>query len=130
MEVPAGAYYGASTQRARAQLPDQRPAASARFIRALGADQGAAAADESRAGAARRARRPAAIAAAAREVADGKLDEHFPLDVFQTGSGTSTNMNANEVIANRATELLGGSRGSKRRSTRTTTSTSASPRTT
>jgi fumarate hydratase class II len=54
-----------------------------------------------------------AIQKAAREVADGKLDEHFPIDIFQTGSGTSTNMNANEVIANRATEILGGDRGSK-----------------
>ena len=54
-----------------------------------------------------------AIIAAARKVADGKWDEHFPIDIFQTGSGTSTNMNANEVIANRAIELLGGQRGDK-----------------
>jgi fumarate hydratase class II len=54
-----------------------------------------------------------AIREAAREVMDGKLDAHFPLDIYQTGSGTSTNMNANEVIANRATEILGGARGSK-----------------
>ena len=51
---------------------------------------------------------------AAQEVIDGKLDSHFVLDIFQTGSGTSTNMNANEVIANRASELLGGSRGSRK----------------
>ena len=51
---------------------------------------------------------------AAQEVIDGKLDAHFVLDIFQTGSGTSTNMNANEVIANRASELLGGSRGSRK----------------
>ena len=50
-----------------------------------------------------------AIVQAAQEVIDGKLDQHFVLDIFQTGSGTSTNMNANEVIANRANELLGGS---------------------
>jgi fumarate hydratase class II len=54
------------------------------------------------------------IVQAAQEVVDGKLDEHFVLDIFQTGSGTSTNMNANEVIANRASELLGGSRGSRK----------------
>jgi fumarate hydratase class II len=55
-----------------------------------------------------------AIAAAAQEVADGKLDEHFPLVVWQTGSGTQTNMNANEVIGNRAIEMLGGTMGSKK----------------
>ena len=55
-----------------------------------------------------------AIVQAAQEVIDGKLDSHFVLDIFQTGSGTSTNMNANEVIANRASELLGGSRGSRK----------------
>ncbi|HEY6411965.1 MAG TPA: class II fumarate hydratase, partial [Ktedonobacteraceae bacterium] len=55
-----------------------------------------------------------AIVSAAQEVIDGKLDDHFVLDIFQTGSGTSTNMNANEVIANRASELLGGSRGSRK----------------
>src|SRR5205807_2998850 len=55
----------------------------------------------------------AAIQKAAQEVIDGKLDEHFAIDIFQTGSGTSTNMNANEVIANRASELLGGKRGDK-----------------
>src|SRR5690606_20843034 len=54
------------------------------------------------------------IVAAADEVIDGKLDEHFPLCVWQTGSGTQTNMNANEVIANRAIELAGGTLGSKR----------------
>src|SRR5205085_8465031 len=55
-----------------------------------------------------------AIVDAAQEVIDGKLDTHFVLDIFQTGSGTSTNMNANEVIANRASELLGGSRSSRK----------------
>src|SRR2546423_5651255 len=58
-------------------------------------------------------RRARAIAAAAQEVVEGKLDDQFPIDVYQTGSGTSTNTNANEVIANRATEILGGERGSK-----------------
>ena len=55
-----------------------------------------------------------AIAKAAQEVIDGQWDGQFVLDIFQTGSGTSTNMNANEVIANRAAELLGGQRGGKR----------------
>jgi fumarate hydratase class II len=58
-------------------------------------------------------RKARAIAAAAQEVIDGKLDDQFPIDIYQTGSGTSTNTNANEVIANRATEILGGERGSK-----------------
>jgi fumarate hydratase class II len=58
-------------------------------------------------------RRASAIARAAQEVIDGKLDDQFPIDIYQTGSGTSTNTNANEVIANRATEILGGKRGSK-----------------
>jgi fumarate hydratase class II len=59
-------------------------------------------------------KRAGAIIAAAQDIADGKLDEHFPLSVWQTGSGTQTNMNVNEVIANRANELLGGKRGAKR----------------
>ena len=59
------------------------------------------------------ARRAGAIARAAQEVIDGKLDDHFPLVVWQTGSGTQTNMNANEVIAARANEMLGGKRGAK-----------------
>ena len=57
------------------------------------------------------ARRANAIVQAAQEILDGKLDEHFPLSVYQTGSGTQTNMNVNEVIANRANEILGGARG-------------------
>src|SRR5437867_6977650 len=55
-----------------------------------------------------------AIVSAAKETADGKLDRHFVLDIFQTGSGTSTNMNANEVIANRAIQMLGGHVGDKK----------------
>ena len=63
-----------------------------------------------------------ALIAACREVADGRLDDQFPVDVFQTGSGTSTNMNVNEVIANRAIELSGGDRfGPRSRSMPTTT---------
>ena len=71
-----------------------------------------------------------AIIQAAQEVADGRFDADFVVDVFQTGSGTSSNMNANEVIANRANELLGQPGGRVSRCTPTTTSTSASPPTT
>src|SRR4029077_2734561 len=59
------------------------------------------------------ARRTKAIVQAAQEILDGKLDAHFPLTVYQTGSGTQSNMNVNEVIANRANEILGGARGAK-----------------
>jgi fumarate hydratase class II len=112
MEVPADAYYGASTQRAVINFPVSGLRLPRRFIRALGMIKAAAAEvncdlgllDKEMAG---------AIATAAKEVADGRLDAHFPLDVFQTGSGTSTNMNANEVIANRAAEILGAARGSR-----------------
>ena len=112
MEVPADAYYGASTQRAVINFPVSGLRLPRRFLRALGLIKGAAA----------RVNRDLglldkdvaeAIATAAREVADGTLDAHFPIDVFQTGSGTSTNTNANEVIANRAAELLGGAKGSR-----------------
>src|SRR5258708_17542468 len=58
-------------------------------------------------------RRAGAIADEAQQVVEGELDAHFPIDVYQTGSGTSTNTNANEVIATRATEILGGERGSR-----------------
>jgi fumarate hydratase class II len=113
MQVPANAYYGASTQRAVLNFPISDLRFPRQFIRALGQIKQAAARvnsglgniDEQIAG---------AIVAAAQEVIDGKLDAHFVLDIFQTGSGTSTNMNANEVIANRANELLGGSRGSRK----------------
>jgi fumarate hydratase class II len=112
MEVPAEAYYGASTQRAVLNFPISNLRFSRAFVRAIGLIKLCAARvnaelgslDEKTAG---------AIQAAARELADGKLDEHFVIDIFQTGSGTSTNMNANEVIANRASEILGGDRGSK-----------------
>ena len=112
MQVPADAYYGASTQRAVENFPISGQPIPPELIRALGIIKGAAAKvnhakgilddDQHR-----------AITQAAGEVAEGVLDEHFPVDVFQTGSGTSSNMNANEVIANRATEILGGERGSK-----------------
>jgi len=112
MEVPADAYYGASTQRAVVNFPISGIRMPRRFIRALGLIKGAAAAVNRDLGLLD-AKLADAIEKASREVAEGKLDAHFPLDVFQTGSGTSTNMNANEVIANRAAEMLGLARGSR-----------------
>jgi len=112
MEVPADAYYGASTQRAVLNFPISGQPLPRRFIRALGMVKKAAAQTNRELGLLPR-RRAVAIAAAAQEVIDGKLDDQFPIDVYQTGSGTSTNTNANEVIANRATEILGGERGLK-----------------
>jgi fumarate hydratase, class II len=112
MEVPADAYYGASTQRAVLNFPISGQPFPRRFIRALGMVKKAAAETNRELGLLAR-RRSRAIAAAAQEVIDGKLDGQFPIDIYQTGSGTSTNTNANEVIANRATEILGGERGSK-----------------
>jgi fumarate hydratase, class II len=112
MEVPADAYYGASTQRAVLNFPISGDPMPRRFIRALGMVKRSAAQTNRELGLLPR-RRARAIAAAAQEVIDGKLDAQFPIDVYQTGSGTSTNTNANEVIANRATEILGGERGSK-----------------
>jgi fumarate hydratase class II len=112
VEVPASAYYGAQTERARQNFPVSGLRFPRRFIAALGMIKGEAAAVNAAEG-----RLDAGLAEAIRkaadEVADGRLDEHFPLDIFQTGSGTSTNMNANEVISNRAIEILGGEMGSK-----------------
>jgi fumarate hydratase class II len=112
VRVPADAYWGASTQRAVENFPVSGLRFPRRFIRALGLIKGAAAAVNAELGLLE-PRLAEAIAKAAEEVERGDLDAHFVVDVFQTGSGTSTNMNANEVIANRATELLGGERGSK-----------------
>ncbi|WP_412063479.1 class II fumarate hydratase [Rubrivirga sp. IMCC45206] len=112
VRVPADALYGAQTQRAKENFPISDLRFPRRFIEALGTVKAAAA----------RANRelglldagPAgAIEAAALQVRDGSLDAEFVLDIFQTGSGTSTNMNANEVIANVATRTLGGDLGSK-----------------
>ncbi len=110
MQVPADAYYGASTQRAALNFRISGLRFPRAFISALGLVKSAAAAVNAELGLldAALAR---AVEAAAREVADGRFDDQFVVDVFQTGSGTSTNMNANEVIANRAAELLGGARG-------------------
>jgi fumarate hydratase class II len=110
--VPADMYYGAQTARAVENFPVSGAGFPREFIRALGLIKIAAATanlnlrqlDQ---------RRADAIRQAAGEVADGTLDRHFVVDIFQTGSGTSTNMNANEVIANRANEILGGKIGDK-----------------
>jgi len=104
MEVPAAALWGASTQRAVLNFPVSGYRFGRRFIRALGLVKYAAAEANKRLG----KLDPhvgALIQQAAREVIDGRLDDHFVLDIFQTGSGTSTNMNANEVIARRAGQI-------------------------
>ena len=113
MQVPANAYYGASTQRAVLNFPISDLRFPRQFIQALGQIKQAAAQVNESLGTVD-PQIAEAIVQAAQEVIDGKLDNHFVLDIFQTGSGTSTNMNANEVIANRASELLGGSRGSRK----------------
>ena len=112
VQVPQDAYYGASTQRAFENFPISGTVFSRRFIWALGLLKGSAARVSGPKGYVDRERADA-IARAADEVRDGALDDHFVLDIFQTGSGTSTNTNANEVIANRAGELLGGVLGSQ-----------------
>jgi fumarate hydratase class II len=112
VSVPADAYYGAQTARALANFRLSPLRLPRRFIAALASVKAAAARANVGLGLLDEAR-GTAIEQAAREVVDGQFDDHFPLDVFQTGSGTSTNMNANEVIANRAAELLGGARGDK-----------------
>ncbi len=105
MEVPADAYWGAQTQRAVENFPVSGLTLQPRFIRALGLVKQAAARANRQLGLLD-PRRADAIIAAAGEVVEGELARHFVVDVFQTGSGTSTNMNANEVIANRANETL------------------------
>ena len=112
VEVPATAYYGAQTERARQNFPVSGLRFPRRFIAALGHIKSEAAVVNAQLGRLE-SQLSEAIRQAAGEVADGKHDEHFPLDIFQTGSGTSTNMNANEVIANRAIQILGGEMGSK-----------------
>jgi len=112
MKVPADACYGAQTARAVENFPISNLRFSRQFIRALGLIKKHAAVTNASLGTLQ-PRMAEAIQAAAQEVIDGKLDSQFVVDVFQTGSGTSTNMNANEVIAHRATELLGGNRSNK-----------------
>ncbi len=110
--VPADRYWGAQTERSRQNFRIGQDRMPTPIIRALGIVKLAAAETNRELGLLDQ-RRARAIARAAREVIDGKLDEHFPLVVWQTGSGTQTNMNLNEVIANRANELLGGKLGAK-----------------
>jgi len=112
MTIPAGAYWGAQTQRAVENFPISGYRFGRRFIRALGLIKRAAATVNRELGKLDD-RRTELIVRAAHEVVEGKLDDHFVLDIFQTGSGTSSNMNANEVIANRAIELAGGTIGSR-----------------
>jgi fumarate hydratase class II len=107
VQVPDDAYYGASTQRAVDNFPISDLRFSRRFIWALGLLKGSAARVSGPAGYVDAAKAEA-IARAADEVRDGALDEQFVLDIFQTGSGTSTNTNANEVIAHRASEMISG----------------------
>jgi fumarate hydratase class II len=112
VRVPKTAYYGAQTQRAVENFPISGIGFPPRFIRALGIVKHAAAATNEELGLLDK-RIAGAIRRAAAEVMEGKLDREFVVDIFQTGSGTSTNMNANEVIANRSLELLGKERGGK-----------------
>jgi fumarate hydratase class II len=112
VRVPAGAYYGATTRRAHENFPISGVRFPRTFLRALGMIKRASAEVNEELGLLE-PRLARAITQAAQEVEEGRLDGEFVLDVFQTGSGTSTNMNANEVIANRAIEILGGTRGSR-----------------
>jgi fumarate hydratase class II len=111
--VPDEAYWAAQTQRAVDNFPISGMRLERRMIWALATIKQAAAAVNERLGLLD-PERAKAIGEAAGEVASGKLDDHFPVDVYQTGSGTSSNMNTNEVIANRAAELLGEPKGSKK----------------
>ncbi|KAA0581300.1 class II fumarate hydratase [Azospirillum sp. B21] len=112
IEVPADRYWGAQTQRSLQNFRIGGERMPAPLVRALGIQKRAAAAANMKLGILD-PKLGAAIMAAADEVIDGRLADHFPLVVWQTGSGTQTNMNANEVIANRAIEQLGGTMGSK-----------------
>ncbi len=112
MRVPEEAYYAAQTARAVENFPISNLRFSRAFIYALGLIKNFSARTNSDLGLLE-SKISQAIQQAAREVADGKWDAQFVVDIFQTGSGTSTNMNANEVIANRATEILGGKIGDK-----------------
>jgi len=113
VQVPGNALYGAQTQRAAENFPISNLRFPREFIRALGLIKLSAARANMALGLLEK-KIGDAIVKASQEVIDGKLDEHFVLDIFQTGSGTSTNMNANEVISNRAIQILGGVVGSKK----------------
>jgi len=112
IKVPASAYYGGQTQRALENFPISGRRMPREFVRAIGIIKRAAAEANMSLGLLD-TKIGKAIVRAATEVADGKFDHEFVVDVYQTGSGTSTNMNANEIISNRAIELLGGRIGSK-----------------
>jgi fumarate hydratase class II len=112
IEVPADRYWGAQTERSRRNFRIGEERMPVPLVRALAVIKRAAA-EVNHALGSLDARRAKAIARAAQEVIDGKLDDHFPLAVWQTGSGTQTNMNVNEVIAARANEMLGGKPGAK-----------------
>ena len=112
LEVPSDRYWGAQTQRSLMNFPigwEKQPVA---VVRGLGVIKQACAMANKDRGKLEPEMADAVIAAAA-EVVAGKLDDHFPLVVWQTGSGTQSNMNANEVISNRAIEMVGGTIGSK-----------------
>jgi fumarate hydratase class II len=112
IEVEASRYWGAQTERSRQNFRIGHDRMPIDIIRALGIVKLAATETNRELGLLDQ-RRARAIIRAAREVIEGKFDDHFPLVVWQTGSGTQTNMNLNEVIANRASELLGGKLGAK-----------------
>ena len=112
IRVPIRALYGAQTQRAVENFPISDLRFSREFIRAMGLIKLAAAQTNMKLGVINK-KRGRVIVRAALEVVDGTLDKHFVVDIFQTGSGTSTNMNTNEVISNRAIQLLNGKVGSK-----------------
>ncbi|HFB55520.1 MAG TPA: class II fumarate hydratase [Hellea balneolensis] len=112
LKVPADKYYGAQTARSLINFPIGIETMPPSVIRALGViKRSAALTNKSLKNL--DAKRTKAIVRAATDVAEGKLDDHFPLSIWQTGSGTQSNMNANEVIANRAIEIMGGEIGSK-----------------
>ena len=113
IEVPADRYWGAQTERSRQNFRIGGDRMPIEIVHALGIVKLAAAGANLELGLLDE-RRADAISRAAREVIEGKLDDHFPLVVWQTGSGTQSNMNLNEVIANRANQLLGGELGAKK----------------
>jgi fumarate hydratase, class II len=113
IEVPSGRYWGAQTQRSLGNFKIGWEKQPLPIVRALGIVKRAAAETNMALGGLD-PQIGKAIVAAAQEVIDGKLNDHFPLVVWQTGSGTQSNMNANEVISNRAIEMLGGEKGSKK----------------
>src|ERR1700758_4981642 len=113
IEVPADRYYGAKTARSLIPFAIGQDTMPAELIRAFGILKKAAALVNKDLGKLPE-QKAQLIAQSADEVIAGKLNDHFPLRIWQTGSGTQTNMNANEVIANRAIELAGGQKGSKK----------------